>query len=87
MRSAFSLSVTSLLFLLLVCINLALGGAAIVAGYTRDVPPETPAARALRHERVAQRRAWHHPAGTPRGLHPCDREHSRSLRGRDGLRC
>ncbi len=43
--------------LLLASLSFASANAATVPGYTRDLPPETPAARKLRHERVAERRA------------------------------
>jgi hypothetical protein len=43
--------------LLLTCLDSVPARAANVSGYTRDIPPETPTARKLRHERVAERRA------------------------------
>src|SRR5262245_33987805 len=43
--------------LLLSCLSLVSTDASTIPGYTRDIPSETPAARKLRHERVAERRA------------------------------
>ena len=57
MRRAFPRSLTSIALLLLVGLSLVRARAATVHGFTRDIPPETPSARQLRHERVAQRRA------------------------------
>lgn len=57
MRPASTWWKTAISFLLLACLNFAPARAATVRGYTRDIPPETAAARRLRHERVAERRA------------------------------
>ena len=43
--------------LLLAWLGQVLAGASTIDGYARDIPAETPAARKLRHERVAERRA------------------------------
>ena len=50
------LQIVSILFLLASLIS-PFVRAATVPGYTRDIPPETPAAGKLRHEQVAERRA------------------------------
>jgi hypothetical protein len=57
MRRALLWWSTSITLILLACLCSTPVRAATVAGYARDIPPEPPAARKLRHERVAERRA------------------------------